>query len=213
MRRVCRSLWPLLSAAIGDALVESVSNSGLFGKGYDDDNHLSVIPALVAGMTLVLLVVAVRTWSLLRSGSSLRRGDWLAESAAEFVHAPSRFDLPAVLAIQFTALFLMESVEQLFFGGKLLGGTVWLGGPIAFSVLTHALLGAACMALFAGIVRWLHAAIASLVREAVEAILFSRSRAGARAFLTRGPDSSPLRAQSPHVRQIGGRAPPLPAVV
>jgi thiol:disulfide interchange protein len=107
----------------------------------------------------------------------------------------------------------MESVEQLFFGGKLLGGTVWLGGPIAFSVLTHALLGAACMALFAGIVRWLHAAIASLVREAVEAILFSRSRAGARAFLTRGPDSSPLRAQSPHVRQIGGRAPPLPAVV
>jgi len=35
----------LVAAALGDAFVETVSNSGLVGAGYADDNHASVLPA------------------------------------------------------------------------------------------------------------------------------------------------------------------------
>jgi hypothetical protein len=198
----------LVAAAIGDAVVETISNSGVFGRGYNDGNHLSVIPALVAGGVLALIVVVKRSLSLFREGSALRRGDWLVDTATRLSHRSPPADLPFVLPMQFVALFTMESIEQLAFGGKLLGGTVWLGGPIAFSLLMHVLLGTGCTLLFAALVRWILAAVALLVRETIDAILFSLGRDTVRAFIRRGDDASLPRVQAPHVRQIGGRAPP-----
>ncbi len=197
----------LVAAAGGDALVESISNSGVFGWGYDDNNHLSVIPALVAGALLALTVVSARTVSLFRRGSALRR-DWLIESATNLARESPLRDIPLVLGLQIAALFAMESIEQLALGGRLLGGTTWLGGPIAFSLLTHAVLGSACTLLLAGLVRAIVATVASIVRDAIDAILFSLSRDGRRAFVKRDADAALPRAQAPHLRQLGGRAPP-----
>jgi len=199
----------LVAAAAGDALVETISNSGVFGRGYDDNNHLSVIPALVAGALMWLTVTVARTFSLFRRGSTLRRGDWLIESATNLARESPLRDIPLVLGLQLVALFAMESIEQLAFGGRLLGGTVWLGGPIAFSLLTHAILGAGCTLLLAALVRAILATVASLVRDAIDAILFSLSRDGRRTFVKRDADATLPRAQAPHVRQLGGRAPPL----
>jgi len=198
----------LVAAAIADPLVETISNSGILGGGYDDNNHLSALPVFIAGALLVVVVIAVRCLSVIRSGSSLRRDDWLAESATQFSQGSPLHDLPAVLVLQLAAVFTMESIEQLVFGGKLLGGAAWLGGPIAFSLLSHALIGTSCTLLFAAVMRWIHAAIVSLVHAAVDAVLLSLVRDSARAFAKQRNDALPLRAQAPHVRQIGGRAPP-----
>ncbi len=199
----------LVAAAAGDPLVETISNSGLLGRGYHDNNHVSVLPTFVAGAMLVLVVVAARGLSLLGRGSSLRRGDWLADGAAKLALEPARYDVPVVLALQLAALFAMESAEQLFCGGKLLGGTAWLGGPVAFSLLAHALLGAACTRLFGALARSLHAAIALLVREAIETILLSRAHDPARAVIRRDDEARRPHAQAARVPYIGGRAPPL----
>jgi hypothetical protein len=197
----------LVAAAAGDALVETISDSGILGPGYNDNNHLSVIPALVAGALLGLIVISVRTFSLFRRGSALRR-DWLLEGATNLARESPLRDIPIVLGLQSAALFAMESIEQLAFGGKLLGGIVWLGGPVAFSLITHALLGSAFTLLLAALVRAILATVASLVRDAIDAILFSLSRDGRRAFVKRDADAALPRAQAPHLRQLGGRAPP-----
>jgi hypothetical protein len=199
----------LVAAAAGDALVETISNSGIIGSGYNDNNHLSVIPALVAGVLLALMVVSARTFSLFRRGSALRH-DWLIESATHLARESPLRDIPLVLALQLAALFAMESIEQLAFGGRLLGGTVWLGGPIALSLVMHAILGSACTLLLAALVRAILATVASLVRDAIDAILFSLARDGRRTFVKRDADAALLRAQAPHLRQLGGRAPPAP---
>jgi hypothetical protein len=198
----------LVAAALGDPLVESVSNSGLFGRGYHDNNHQSVIPAMVAGGMLVFVILAARCWSIVRSGSPLRRGDWLLESASRFSQPSALPDLPVVLAFQLAALFAMESAEQLFFGGELLGGTVWLGGPIAFSLATHALLGTSCTLLFLALMRSIHEAVASLVRRTIETILVLLARSGARLVVEIRNDAARPHLQAPPARQIGGRAPP-----
>jgi len=202
----------LVAAAIGDPLVETISNSGVFGQGYHDDNHLSVIPALVAGGALALGVIVARCRSLVRRRSPLRRGDWLVESATDIAQHSPLYDIPFVLAMQFAALFAMESVEQLACGERLLGGTVWLGGPVAFSLLTHAFLGVACTLLLAAFVRSILATVASFVRDAIDAVLLSLARDVARTFAKRRNDTLLPRAQAPHVRQIGGRAPPLHSI-
>jgi hypothetical protein len=198
----------LIAAAVGDPLVETVSNSGLFGYGYNDNNHLSVIPVLVAGSILALVVIVSRSLSLFHRGSMLRRGDWVVESATRLSRQSALSDVPLVLAMQFAALFMMESVEQLAFGGKLLGGIVWLGGPVLFSLVTHAVLGTACTLLLAALARSILATVASFVREAVDAILVSLARDAERAFIKRRADAWLPRAQAPHVRQVGSRAPP-----
>jgi len=199
----------IVAAALGDPLVESVSNSGIFGFGYNDNNHQSVIPAFVAGVMVVFVIIAARCWSVVRGGSALRRGDWLLQSANRFSQPSAPIDLPLVLAAQLAALFAMESAEQLFFGGKLLGGAAWLGGPIAFSLATHALIGASCTLLFLALMRSIHRAVVSLVCRTIETILCLLARCLARLVVEVRSDAARPHLQAPPVRQIGGRAPPF----
>jgi hypothetical protein len=209
----------LVAAAIGDALVETVSNGGVFGSGFDDNNHLSVVPALVAGTMLGLAMVAAWCWSLVRrgsslvcSGSSLRRSDPFGDAIARLAHGPAQGDVPIVVALQFAALFAMESSEQLLAGGRLLGGSAWLGGPIVFSVATHVLLGTALTLLFGALVRSIQAGVSSLVRATIEAILVRRARDVARLILNRSEIASLPQPRAPYARRIRGRAPPRPLV-
>ena len=38
----------ILAAGLGDPVVELVSNTGIVGGNYADDNHLGVVPTLLA---------------------------------------------------------------------------------------------------------------------------------------------------------------------
>ena len=198
----------LLAAAIGDPLVETISNTGVFGHGYDDNNHLSVIPTFVACALLALFVIASRCRDAIRRIDRTQAGDWLATGAAVVAGRSPLLDVPAVIALQLAALFAMESVEQVALGGKLAGGLAWLGGPIVFSVLTHALIGTACTLLCAFSLRSLVRSIASLVREALDVILCLISREDERFFLRRREGKSLLRVRAPQTSRLRGRAPP-----
>jgi hypothetical protein len=198
----------LVAAAIADPLVESISNTGVLGGHYADDNHTGVLPTLLAGVLLILEIAAVRCFQDLRSSGG-RSLDPVADVARGFSTRSPAQDLPCVLALQFAILFMLESTEELVFGGKLLGGIAWLGGPICFSLLTHALIGSGCLLLLRRLMRAMSTALVSLVRIAIELILIARDL-GERGAVLRRRDVPPhLRAQSPHARQIGGRAPPL----
>ncbi len=198
----------LIAAALGDPLVETVSNTGIFGTHYSDTNHLSVVPTLVAGLLLLLVIIGLRCVEMCKDSAG-GRNDWLVDVATAVSTRSPAQDFPCVFGMQLGALFVMESTEQVLLGGKLLGGTIWLGGPVAFSLLSHAFIGAGCILLLKWFVRMMLATFASLVGIALELILNTRTYGPLGALLRRSHELECYRAQAPHVRQIGERAPPL----
>ncbi len=185
----------LLAAAIGDPLVETIANTGVFGSGYADNDHSSVLPTLIVGAILALLVFGARAWALA-----------LARRVSE--RSPLG-DLPYVVVLQFLALFLMESTEQFFAGGHLLGGSAWLGGPIWFSLCTHIIIGVASTLLIARGMRAIVHRAAALVSIALDLILCARRRGCDVLFAKRRRQSTRCYAQRIDVRRLGERAPPL----
>jgi hypothetical protein len=137
VRRTAIRVWftlavAVVAAAIADPCVEAASNAGWFGPGnFTDHSYLDVIPALLSGMLLlgIYLVLRVRRELLRASNEALR-----ANVGPLF---------PAILGLQLAVLFVMESAEQFLVYGRLLGGAVWLGGPVWFSLSVHALVGVA----------------------------------------------------------------------
>jgi hypothetical protein len=121
-----------MAAAIADPCVESASNAGWFGPGsLTDHSTLDVIPALLSGVLLLGIYLAIR----------VRRE--LLRASNEALRANVGSLLPAIFALQLVVLFIMETSEQLVVAGHPLGGTIWLGGPVWFSLTVHALVGIA----------------------------------------------------------------------
>lgn len=198
----------LVAAALGNALVETIANSGAVGAGYSDDNHASVLPTLLCGGLAGLELLRRRCLALLRRGDRGRRGDWIVEFARRSAPRVSARDLAAILSVQLVALYLMESAEHLLFGGKLSGGSAWLGGPVAFSLAVHALVGAGCALALAWFGRTMLSGLASLIGYALEALIAELTR-DAWCSRARGAVDAPRRrVQAPPARQIGDRAPP-----
>ncbi len=199
----------LIGAALADPVVESLSNAGVFGGHYADNNHLGVVPTLLAGVLLVLEIAAARCLDVWRRARSKSR-DWLVDVARVVLTGSPAQDFPYVFTLQLVALFLMEGSEQLLAGGRIhIAGAEWLGGPIAFSLLTHALIGGGCMLLLKCFMRAILTTFASLVKIAIQFILITRALGKPGTLLRRSGEPGYRVAQSPHVRQIGGRAPPL----
>jgi hypothetical protein len=197
----------LIAAALGDSIVESLSNAGVFGGSYHDDNHGSVLPTLLIGALVVLEIVAVRCFELLRQRPAGSRG-WIVDLATNVSMRKPLLDFPLVFALQMTTLFAMESSEQVLAGGKLLGGTAWLGGPAVASLVTHALLGWSALLLLRHVMRALLAVLVSFARVAIDFISLARMRE-ASIFVSRRDEPRRNRARSVRARHIGGRAPPL----
>lgn len=196
----------LIAGALADPLVESVSNTGVFGGHYADDNHITIVPTLLVGVVLVLQISIVRCFATRRQ-SGLHR-DWLVDVAMRISARPPMQDFACVFGLQIAALFVMESLEQIVGGGRLLGGTAWLGGPIAFSLLTHALVCVGCMFAVNGAMRAIVTTFAALIRVAIDFILVPLTRAASCILASRNADPTCLRAQTSHVRHNGERAPP-----
>lgn len=186
----------VIAAAVADPCVEAVSNAGLFGRArLTDGSNSDVVPALCIGLAFILLyfVLRVRSELLRASGCALRDG-----------HA--RLLLPT-FAMQIAVLFGMETLEQLVVIGHPLGGLIWLGGPIAFSLIVHAL---ACVGLVYGLAallrlctrRTLH--VIRLIRALVERCIHG----DAPIALPVGERTTFARP-APVLCRIGNRAPPV----
>lgn len=114
-----------VAAGLGDPVVESVSNTGIFGH-YVDNNHLGVVPTLLAGAVVIAEVLVLRFVEAWRRSTNRSRGS-LIDIARDFGSRSVARDFPLIFGLQLLSVFAMESGEQLVAGGKLLGGTSWLG--------------------------------------------------------------------------------------
>ncbi|HTV93492.1 MAG TPA: hypothetical protein VMG98_12325 [Verrucomicrobiae bacterium] len=186
----------VLAAAIADPLVESISNAGWFGPGtFTDHSNLDVLPALFCGGVFVIcyLALRVRREFLRASGEALRaRVAWL---------------LPFIVTAQLGVLYTMETLEQVVVAGHVMGGTVWLGGPMWFSLCAHALVG---VTVAYGLAR----AASTCARTTLRVIrrlraLATRALHAPAPLAMRGRGMAWIRANSPVLCRIGNRAPPF----
>jgi hypothetical protein len=200
----------LIAAALGDFSVESISNSGLVGAGPHDDDQWNVGPTLGLGILVALAAVLVSFVKAYRRGAQPRtstQADWLLDVGTRLLKRSTIADFPALYATQLLVLFSIESVEQVAMNGKLSGGTVWLGGPVLFSLSLHALIGLTCRFLIGRSMRTILAGLSVLVCEVVAFVSACEGQEQGAPF-GRLDIAPRTRLQSPPVSQVGGRAPP-----
>ena len=197
------------AAALVDPMVERLSNAGVFGRGnFTDHSTLDVLPALTVGIILAVAVVAFTVWRLLTN--RVYAPQWLRESADDAVASSLFAVVPAVFALQLVTLFVMETLEQIAVTGHALGPAIWLGGPIAISLLLHLLGSVAVTYLFSRILLAAAHTIATVVRFVLQAfIAFCKPRPIIRANRV---ETIPARFIEPIIARLKGRAPPYLSV-
>jgi hypothetical protein len=197
----------ILAAALSDPLVESLANRGWLGGPigqYHDNDHTSVLPALVLG-ALVALSVGIRR-ALVRGRARSADADWMPQAFADLSLRLGARDVVWIVGLQFVALFAMESFEQLTAAGAGADGT-WLGGPAFASIAIHVVVGTAIAALSARAVRSASDVFTSLVRAAIALALTLGTRSPS-GFRARRDTLRVLAFARVFVPQEAGRAPP-----
>ena len=156
-------LVALLAAAFGDALVEGLSNAGILWHGqYTDQSSLDLLPALIAVIAIALLVGRSVKQQIRATGLPART--LIVSTSRALIPNEIASALPVTFTLQLSILFSMETIEQIVVYGHDFGGTLWLGGPIAVSLLIHALFAVACAFLLSGALRALTNALIRVVR-------------------------------------------------
>jgi hypothetical protein len=186
----------VIAAAIADPLVESASNAGWFGHGtFTDHSSLDVLPTLLCGALLVTCYLALR----------VRRE--LVRASGQALRARVGRLLPFILALQLVVLYAMETTEQVIVAGHSLGGTIWLGGPLWFSLTVHALVGTA---IAYGIARLASACAHTTIRVIRRLrALATRALHAPPPLALRGRGMAWVRCSAPVLCRIGNRAPPI----
>lgn len=195
------------AAAIADPIVERLSDAGFFGPGsFTDHSNADVIPALCAGALVALTFVALATMRAFGHDEAVVR--LLRAPARQLDAIPLRQVLPAIFVLQLAVLFTMETCEQHLVLGRFLGGTVWLGAPIAVSLALHA---AACATISFLLARGLRALASRVVVVVVSALRFILNLCpDARTLTVRCPLVDVARIFRPLVSRPTVRPPPLP---
>ncbi len=186
----------VIAAAIADPLVESASNAGWFGHGaFTDHSSLDVLPTLACGAILVACYLALR----------VRRE--LLRASGEALRAHVERLLPFVLALQLVVLYFMETTEQVIVIGHSLGGTIWLGGPIWYSLTVHAFTGTA----IAYGIAWLARTCAHTTIRVIRRLraLATRALHAPPPLALRRRGMAWVRRGAPVLCRIGNRAPPI----
>ena len=118
MRGVAYGVGALLTAACGDALVETLQNARAFGDAALDHNHQGVGPALaLAAVALLALGGAI-----VRLRIAGDRGDWLVALARDFDAAAPRTHLIAIVGGALALVGGIEEYERAFGGGAPFAG-------------------------------------------------------------------------------------------
>ena len=196
----------LIAASIADPLVESASNAHLFGAGtFTDHSTWDVIPALLAGLLFVGLHLLLR----IRSGLAARdrAPGWLRLANAALALNIVRL-IPIICVVELIALYLMETTEQQFVYGRIIGGALWLGGPVLVSVTVHAMSCAIVAFVAAKCLRALADAAIQLVLL-VRSCVASPARRARATFFRRAEDFRPMSSLGA-LGHVGERAPPIP---
>jgi hypothetical protein len=185
-----------ISAALGDLLVESLSNHGVFGPGrFTDGSTIDVAPVTIAGLVLLVAYFGKRVWC------------WRTAAFALTARSVVRL-FPAMLALHVALLWGMETLEQRIVLGQLLGGTVWLGGPVLVSLALHAVLCALVAYLVLAAIRFLEPRAVRFIRALFTlAVRAPESCASTIRFIR------PARVERRFlVHVIARRGPPIPSV-
>jgi len=191
----------LIAAGLGDPLVEALAGAGAFGPGYADNNHLGVVPALLAAALVLFAVFVLRCYE----GWCRRRGE---RNAAMRERPPGLGELPIVLAMQLGAVCGMEFVEAAVARVPMQPGLEWLGGPAAWSVPLYAMVALAALAIVRRYARAMPRACAAVVR-ALGLFLIRSARVSAAPYAPRSARERCHNTPALLARRIGGRAPPL----
>jgi len=193
-----------ISAAIADPLVEWASNAGAFGPGaFTDNSNADVLPAFLAGAVFVAAHLLLRVRRALRAERSV---DLLRVSSEALKGRTWRL-VPLIFALQLAVLFGMETAEQLFVAGRVLGGTLWLGGPVWISLCAQAL---ACVIVTYTSSKFLSAFTRSAVRAVRFVLAMALRPARGVAPLELGRPSTPyFGIACLALHSAGERAPPL----
>lgn len=186
----------VIAAAIADPIVEALSNAGVFGPGrFTDHSNLVVIPALLAGATVLLAYIALR----------VRRALLRASSEALRTHVTCL--LPAIVALQVAVLFVMETLEQVVVAGHPMGGMIWLGGPWWFSLSAHAITGIAITFALKHLVCVCTRTTVRVIRQL--RALAMRALHDPKPLALRRRNAAFARPLAPVLCRIGNRAPPF----
>lgn len=190
---------------MADPVVERLSEAGLFGTAqFTDRSTIDVLPALTVALFVAAAFVAILARRMLRRNSYPPL--WLRRYAHDVNAVSVRRMLPAIFAMQLATLFGMETLEQIAIVGHPLGGTLWLGGPVLFSISAHML---SCVvsawALYHGL-RWSARAIVRAVRIAFEVLRQLLKPPAAPRFAFCGTPHA--KFIDPYLRALHGRAPP-----
>jgi len=213
MSRLSYRIWfsaavAIIAAGIANPCVEFASNAGWLGHGdFTDHSNLDVGPTIAIGLALCALVILRRISELAYPGRDQRFQAWLRLSSHVLRMRNVSAFMPAAFGMQLLVLFAMESAEQVLVRGHMLGGTLWLGGPIIASVALHAFF---CVATAYALSRALHGFARHAVRIArlINAALIAIGEAA--PALLRATQASPNRKTLRHYG-IGQRAPPSPS--
>lgn len=197
-----------IGAATADPFIERLSNAGVFGSGnFTDRSTVDVLPALAIGVAGAILWVLIQVRKIL--GVPLAKPDWLRRSARAIDLRSAVSLYPAILVLQIAILFLMETLEQVAVYGHVIGPLIWLGGPVAVSLVTHAFVCLSVTLVLHRILRKCSVAIAGIVRFV--AGLFTVLPAHALRVVMLASRAAFRSAASPLPCRIGERAPPLSA--
>jgi hypothetical protein len=191
-----------LAAALGDLFVETLSNHGIFGPGhFTDGSNADVAPVGVVGSLLLLVCLLLRVrYALTASGRARYRHDLMAALSA----SSTAQMLPAILCLQIALLWIMETAEQYLVIGHGFGGTIWLGGPVAASLLIHAAICSIVVFAMRGLVSMLEPRALQLVRTLLASTAFPPRTAVGLATTVRAPRAVRWSV----LREIAKRGPP-----
>lgn len=195
----------MIAAAIANPLIESASNAGRFGPGnFTDHSTWDVVPVLLVGLLFVLAHLRLRIRNAL--AESQDSANWLRLTKNALGRNVLRL-VPLICAIQISVLCLMETVEQQVVYGHTLGGSLWIGGPIAISLATHAMTCTLIAILASKLLDVFADATVQLI-QLIQALALLPARASLPVFLTR-LDFNCIHESAGVLGHTGERAPPI----
>jgi hypothetical protein len=196
-----------IAAALGDSLVESISNTGVFGRAFSDSSQQGVAPVIVAGTVLALLLVVAHLRSAL--GGRLRPSHpWARDVANAFAQAPGMRNIAFVFVAQIAIVYVMENAESLVGTGQAIHGLSWLGAPIAVSLCVHFAVCVLCVFAARHASRFVLAGMIAAIRRALDILFVMRLRDALRGVAAYSGDASFASIELLLTRRLRGRAPP-----